>query len=274
MRLLVLPKLELIWRAASLALKAALQYRKVSHGTFKGLVSGRMQVRCTKGSLNSVSPTSCSTLSAFPPHRAQTVRWPLWYLGSPSERPSIAPKIVFKSNHNGQFHDAVEWQRFREQIPWISLYRDFHPIQPTFIPRSLQPKMSRVHVLRHTQSLPCCVIHHTLHAMCHGRDLSDFSETSSKSERFLAPQHAARCPMTRATLSSINISKPHHYGQAFLRSMSGCLSICRPVAIGVYSDVTCSCNQPSMQRIACHCHVVQLDTESPTQCGIPNAESG
>ena len=57
--------------------------------------------------------------------------------------------------------DAVERQRLREQISQISFCWNLHHIQPAFIPRCLQPEMSRVHVLRQPESLTCGVVHHS-----------------------------------------------------------------------------------------------------------------
>ena len=56
--------------------------------------------------------------------------------------------VVFDSNESAQLFDAAERQRLREQISRISLCWNLHHIQPAFIPRCLQPEMSRVHVLR------------------------------------------------------------------------------------------------------------------------------
>ena len=69
--------------------------------------------------------------------------------------------VVFDSNELAQLSDAVEWQKLREQISQISLCWNLHHIQPSIMLRCLQPKMSRVHMLRQPKSLTCCVVHHT-----------------------------------------------------------------------------------------------------------------
>ena len=60
----------------------------------------------------------------------------------------------------------LKCRRLREQINWISLCWNFHPILLAFIPCLLQPKMSRVHALRQPKSLTSCVVHHTLVVAC------------------------------------------------------------------------------------------------------------
>ena len=68
------------------------------------------------------------------------------------------------SLHNSSMR--LNGRGFREQIRGISLCWNLHHIQPAFIPRCLQPEMSRVHVLRQPESLTCGVVHHFLVVAC------------------------------------------------------------------------------------------------------------
>ena len=64
--------------------------------------------------------------------------------------------VVFDSHELAQHLDTVDWQRLREQISRISRCSNPHHIQAAFIPRRLQPKMSRAHMFRQPKSLTCC----------------------------------------------------------------------------------------------------------------------
>ena len=86
------------------------------------------------------------------------------------------------SLHNSSMR--LKRQRLREQISRISLCCNLHHIQPAFIPRCLQPEMSRVHVLRQPESLTCGVVHHSLVVACdrHTRVVPDVSESTLETE--------------------------------------------------------------------------------------------
>ena len=91
---------------------------------------------------------------------------------------------VFDSDLLAQLLNVIEWQRLREQISRNTLCPNLHHIAPPFIPRCLQPQMSRVHVLRQPKSLTCCVVHHPLVVACncHTRVVPEVSEPTLKSE--------------------------------------------------------------------------------------------
>ena len=78
----------------------------------------------------------------------------------------------------------------------------FTNIQPAFIPRCLQPEVSRAHVLRQPESLTCGVVHHSLVVACdrHTRVVPEVSESTLEGEPplQLIPQRIAHSPTTKS----------------------------------------------------------------------------
>ena len=153
--------------------------------------------------------------------------------------------VVFDSDELAHILDAVEWQRRREQNSRITLRRNLHHIWPVFIPHCLQPKMSRVHVLRQPISLTCCVVHHSLVVACNCPTcvVPGVSEPTLKSESFYSSCHrSVQLTFPRRKRHRLLTSWPEsqefsivdkhpsaHWARVF--------SVCCPIAVSVYHDV-------------------------------------
>ena len=152
--------------------------------------------------------------------------------------------VVFDSDELAQLLDAVGWQRLREQISRMTLCRNLHSIQQAFIPRCLQPKMSRAHLLRQPKSLTCCVVHHPLVVVCkcHTRVVPEVSEPTFEVRELplqLTPQRTVHFSHdesdTAFCLLDQNLKRSSIVDNASLRSLSACLLDLLPNRCRVYA---------------------------------------